>query len=94
MLWLPDSSLSRLKTKIFKIKPEDVESMKERVRPVDCFSGSVLYIVECGNVDGKEGMYEIRKRLRKLAKGMRGVFWHRPTKEDKVFDFPSQKGKE
>lgn len=78
----------------WRVKPEDVEGLKERVRPVDCVSGSVLYVVECGNRAGRQGMAEIVKRLRALAGGMQGVFWHRPGKGDKVCDFPSQRGGE
>lgn len=76
----------------FKIKPEEVEGMKERVRPVDIYSGSYMYVVEAGNKMGKRGMAEMVKKIRAKAEGMQGVFWHRPAKADKVFDFPSQKG--
>jgi hemolysin-activating ACP:hemolysin acyltransferase len=76
----------------FKIHPDDVEGMKERVRPYDVYTGSVMYVVEAGNKLGKRGMVEMVKKIRAKAEGMKGVFWHRPTKQDKVFDFPSQKG--
>jgi hypothetical protein len=78
----------------YRLKPEDVEGMKERVKPVDIYTGSVMYVAEIGNKDGKQGMAEICKRLRAAGKGMKGIFWHRPEKEDRVFDFPSQRGKE
>lgn len=77
----------------FKIKPEDVEGMKERVKPYDVYTGTVMYVVEAGNRMGKRGMAEMVRKIRGRAEGMKGVFWHRPTKADQVFDFPSQKGK-
>lgn len=76
----------------FKLKPEDVEGMKERVRPYDIYSGSYMYVVEAGNKMGKKGMADMVKKIRARAEGMQGVFWHRPTKKDKIYDFPSQKG--
>lgn len=76
------------------VHPKDVDALRERVKPVDIYTGTVMYVVEAGNRMGRRGMIEMVKRIRDRAVGMRGVFWHRPTKEDRVYDFPSQKGKE
>ncbi len=78
----------------FRIRPEDVEGMAEHIRPVDVYTGSIMYVVECGNKAGKRGMTEICKRLRVKGSGMKGIFWHRQAKADKLHYFPSQKGKE
>lgn len=77
-----------------KVKPENIEMVKERVLPYDVFTGSIMYVAEAANRDGKRGMAEMVRRIRAAGKGMQGVFWHRPSKEDTVYHFPSQKGKE
>jgi hypothetical protein len=79
----------------WRVQPEDVENVTERIRPIDLSHGSVLYITEAGNKLGPRGMAEIRKRIRAAAGGdAQGVFWHRPIKNDKILSFPHQKGKE
>jgi hypothetical protein len=78
----------------WKIQPQDVEGVMARIKPVDLSHGTVMYVTEAGNKDGKRGMAEIIKRLREQAEGMKGLFWHRPAKKDKVYHFPSQRGKE
>jgi hypothetical protein len=76
----------------WKIRPEDVEDLAERIRPLDLSGGSVMYVHECGNKEGKRGMAEIVKTIRERGVGMEGVFWHRPAKHTKTMLFPSQKG--
>lgn len=78
----------------WKVRPEDVEGVMERVKPLDLSAGTVMYISEAGNKAGKRGMTEIVKRLRGQAQGMKGLFWHRPCKQDQIYYFPSQKGRE
>lgn len=74
----------------WRVQPNDVENVKNRVEINNKTHGPIMYVVECG----MEGRYmkEMISRLRKKAKGMKGVFWHRPAKNDAVFDYPSQKG--
>lgn len=76
------------------VKPNDVESVKQHVRPIDITTGNVVYITDMGNTIGKRGMAEIIKELRRRNPHAKGVFWHRPAKGNKVCDYPSQKGKE
>jgi len=78
----------------WKIRPEDVEAVTERMRPYDVFQGSVMYVTECGNKAGAAGIREIVKGLREQAKGMKGVFWHRvrPEKDDTLKTFFRQEG--
>lgn len=76
----------------WKIHPEDLEAVKERYRPYDTITGSIVYVAEMGNKEGRQGIKEISRKIREKAKGCQGVFWHRPAKEDKVYYFPSQKG--
>ena len=76
----------------WRVHPEDVEKIKHRQTPTDIRRGSVVYVSEAGNRMGKPGMAEIVRRLREQAVGMKGLFWHRPAKGDKVYHFPSQKG--
>jgi hypothetical protein len=71
------------------IHPEDVESVRERIKPLDITHGSVMYVAEAAST---VGLGEVIKTLRKQAIGMKGLFWHRPTKQDKVYCFPSQVG--
>ena len=71
------------------IHPEDVELVKERVKPCDIVNGSVMYVAEAAST---VGLAEMIKALRKQAVGMKGLFWHRPTKGDQVYQFPSQQG--
>lgn len=74
----------------WKVSPEDVQDLKDRMEIENRTFGTVMYIAECG-IKGN-WMLEISKKLRVAGKGMQGIFWHRPSKADKVYDFPSQKG--
>jgi len=78
----------------WRLHPKDVGAMMDRVTPEDVFSGSIMYVTECGNKMGKKGMVEMIKALRTQAKGMKGVFWHRVRagKEDNLQMFPKQEG--
>jgi len=71
------------------VRPEDVPAVQARVKPLDITNGSVMYVAEAAS---KVGLAEVVKRLRKQAVGMKGLFWHRPAKQDKVYNFPSQEG--
>jgi hypothetical protein len=76
----------------WRINPEDISTVVDRIQPIDISTGTVMYVTEIGNKAGKKGMLEIAKKLREKGRGMQGIFWHRPAKEDRVFYFPSQKG--
>lgn len=71
------------------VQPEDVPDVRARIKPLDITHGSVMYVAEAAS---KVGLAEVVKRLRKQAVGMKGLFWHRPAKQDKVYNFPSQQG--
>lgn len=71
------------------IRPEDVAAVQERVKPLDITHGTVMYVAEAAS---KIGLAEPIRALRRKAVGMKGVFWHRPAKADKVYNFPSQRG--
>lgn len=72
------------------IHPEDIESLKERIKPKDIITGSTVYVVECACTGNLRAAI---KQLRQSVNGV-GVLWHRPMKQDKVYYFPSQKGEE
>ena len=80
----------------FKVKPEHVDLISQRTIPAgyDLFQGSIMYVTEAANKDGRKGMAEIIRRLRKKATGMQGVFWHRPKHDDKIMWYPRQRGGE
>lgn len=86
-VWEPDQYFACY----WKIDPADVESVKQRVKPADVTHGTVMYVAEAAS---KVGLSAMIKRLRKQAGGMHGLFWHRPVKHDKVYEFPSQRGEE
>ena len=71
------------------VRPEDVEDVKNRIKPLDIVHGSVMYVAEAGS---RVGLGEVIKVMRQHGAGMKGLFWHRPAHHDKVHDFPSQKG--
>ena len=71
------------------IHPEDVDDVKDRIKPLDITHGTVMYVAEAAS---RVGLGEVIKALRKQAVGMKGLFWHRPAKKDKVYNFPSQQG--
>ena len=71
------------------IRPEDVQDVKDRIKPLEITHGSVMYVAEAAS---KVGLSEVVKVLRKQAIGMKGLFWHRPAKKDKIYNFPSQQG--
>ena len=77
----------------WKVRPEEIVDVADRVHPQDITHGSVMYVSEAGNKGGKKAMAEIITRLREQATGLKGLFWHRPAKADKVYYFPSQRGK-
>ena len=84
-IWEPDKYFACY----WRIQPEDVQNVQDRIKPLDITNGSVMYVAEAAS---KVGMNVIVKRLREQAVGMGGVFWHRPAKKDKVYNFPSQQG--
>ena len=73
------------------ISPEDVEDIKERIKPEHRIFGSVMYIVECGCKGNLRKEIPLLRQKEPLAQG---VLWHRPAKQDKVYYFPSQRGEE
>lgn len=76
----------------WRIKLADVQNVVDRTKPEDIYTGPVCYIAEAFNLDGKRGMAEMIRAIRRKAAGMQGVFWHRPAKEDQVYLFPLQRG--
>lgn len=84
-VWDPD----RYFVCYWRVHPEDVEGVRNRVKPLDITHGSVMYVAEAAS---KVGLAEVIKKLRGQAVGVKGLFWHRPAKKDRVYDFPSQEG--
>jgi hypothetical protein len=76
----------------FRIEPEDKELIEQYILPEEVQRGSLVYICDLGNTEGTRGMYEMIKTIRKKTVGAKGVFWHRPSKDNKLFYFPSQRG--
>lgn len=73
----------------WKINSEDLEDIAE-IRPADITTGTVLYIAEHGNKEGRKGMTKIIKELRHRATGMQGVLWN--SKGRGIKKFMHQKG--
>lgn len=73
----------------WRIRPEDVENVKRRIKPADVTTGSVMYVAEAAS---SVGMRAVIEALREKGVGMKGVFWHRPARKDRVFHSPSQGG--
>lgn len=73
----------------WRIEPEDVQDVKDRIKPLDIAHGSVMYVAEMAST---VGVAKVVQAIRKQATGMKGVFWHRPAKKDKIYNFPSQMG--
>lgn len=73
----------------WKIQPDDVEDI-ETVKPCNTTSGSVLFIIEHGNKEGRKGMTRVIKQLRHRSKGMTGVLWNSKGRGIKKFMY--QKG--
>ena len=73
----------------WKILPYDIEDIEE-IKPINITLGTVLYIAEHGNKDGRHGMTMIIKELRRRSKGMQGVLWN--SKGRGIKTFMHQKG--
>jgi hypothetical protein len=78
----------------WRIHHADVESVAERVKPLDLVRGPVVYISEMGNKGTRKDMADIITEVRELVPKAEGVFWHRPAKGDRLYHFPLQRGKE
>lgn len=74
----------------WKITPDEIDCVKDRMDVSDICHGSAMVVVECG-VNGNY-MREIVRKLRKRGTGMKQVMWHRPAHGDRFNHFPSQKG--
>lgn len=84
-VWSPD----RYFACYWRVHPGDVPGVMKRIKPLDISHGSVMYVSEAAS---KVGLAEVVKKLREQATGMKGLFWHRPSKKDKIYQFPSQEG--
>lgn len=73
----------------WKIQPEDAEDI-ETTKPIDTRHGSVLFIIEHGNKDGRKGMTKMIQELRQRSAGMQGVLWN--SKGRGIKKFMKQKG--
>jgi len=78
----------------WKIQPEDVEKIQHRIKPSDIIRGSVVYVSEAGNKGTRKDLAEMITGIRLKTSNCTGVIWHRPVKQDKVYYFARQKGKE
>ena len=73
----------------WKVHEEDLPSIFDKVIPGNIANGNALYIVECGCKNPRH-MVKIRSRLRKMAVGLKGVYWQRDGIVPKLF--PRQEG--
>jgi hemolysin-activating ACP:hemolysin acyltransferase len=77
----------------WRIKTDDIQTVCDRVKPLDRTTGGTIYITELANQAGRKGLTEAIDKIRRQNPTAQGVFWHRPTKKDKIYLFPSQRGK-
>lgn len=78
----------------WRVRPEDMVDVVDRIKPGDLKNGTVMYVSEAASRGGMADMAEIVRRLRDQAVGLHGLFWHRPGKKDAIYYFPSQRGRE
>lgn len=72
----------------FRMTEKEAQEMANyRVRPLNITTGPVVYVAEFANTEGNKGLYECINKLRVMNPDAEYVFWHRPTKEDKVYYF-------
>jgi hypothetical protein len=76
-----------------RIDPAEMEKYKTHELTQDNVVGSMMYISEAANLDGREGMKEIVKAIKKegVKHDITGVFWHRPEHK-KICSFPNKRG--
>lgn len=75
----------------WRIAPEDIGLVKDKIRPADVLHGECVYITEAVNLTGKKGMRQLSEAVRKKNRFQR-LCWHRPVKKNQFYDFPRQKG--
>lgn len=69
------------------VDKEDIESIAEGVQPINRWTGNTLYVVEHGNLAGRQSLTEVIKELRRRAgeRGVTGVFWNHKGEGLKVY---------
>jgi len=77
----------------WKVREEDIELIREGIKPLDRCHGDKLYIVEHGNKGGRKSFVRMGKALKEVARGNTGVFWHSWNRH-KFMVFKNKKGAE
>ena len=57
------------------ISPEDVEGLKNNIKPAVRWQGDMLYISEHGNKGGRRSLTKMIQAIREIYPG-KGVLWH------------------
>ena len=73
----------------WRIRPEDIEDVKARIKPLDIVHGDVMYVADAAS---KGRLSDMIRALRRHAPWMNGAFWHRPAKQGAVYHFGRQRG--
>lgn len=76
----------------FRVDEEGMDCLKERILPTNVFEGDRVYICELGLSKG-QSIKEVINRLYKQNPDAKEAFWHRPRKQDRVFQFKLRSGK-
>lgn len=76
----------------WRVQQPHLPGLAERVKPPTLYRGGVMYVTEAANRAGRQGMNEIRRKLRAQAPWIDGITWHRPAKQDKFSSFPAKGG--
>lgn len=79
----------------WRIMPGDLQIIAEGGRPENITEGIMVFVVDCFNIVGRNGLSAMIKCLRRDNPGAKGVAWWRYEGEGKpkrFMYFPSQKG--
>jgi len=73
----------------WKITPDEVEQVADKTWPGSRSIGNVIYVVECGNKTGRNGLLRAATTIRRNNPTLQGCFWHNNSE---VKQFTKQKG--
>jgi hypothetical protein len=60
----------------WRVREEDIEDIRQGIKPVVRWEGDKLYICEHGNKGGRWSLTKMIGEIKKVAAGNHGVFWH------------------
>lgn len=70
----PDGSIKHFMS-YWLIEREDIENIRQGIKPVNRFKGPIIYICDHGNKGGRHSLTEMIKQLRQIP-GNQGAIWH------------------